>query len=57
MIIKLSKCETIVDESKFLEVHKIRAEIGGAINQPFIDRLEKYYKIKDNGNKRTKGTV
>ena len=47
---KLSECETITDEKKFLETHTIRAEIGGKINQPFIERLEKYLKLKNESN-------
>lgn len=39
---ELSPGETIVDEKKFLETHQIRVSIGGKINQPFQDRLDKH---------------
>lgn len=50
---KLSECETIIDEKKFLESHLERERKGGKINEPYIERLNKYRKIKDeNNNKR-----
>lgn len=50
---KLSKCETIIDEKKFLESHLERERKGGKINEPYIERLNKYRKIKDeNYNKK-----
>jgi hypothetical protein len=49
--VKLSECTTIIDEAKFLESHKIRAEIGGVANIAFIERLELYNKLKGNESK------
>jgi hypothetical protein len=42
---KLSLCETILDESKFLESHKQRILNGSGRKRniyPFISRLERY---------------
>jgi hypothetical protein len=39
---ELSSGETIVDEAKFLETHTLRVSIGGKINEPFQDRLDKH---------------
>ena len=44
---KLSNCETIVDEKKFIETHKLRSSQIGNVNEPFKIRLEKYLKLKD----------
>jgi hypothetical protein len=44
---KISVCETIVDEKKFVETHTIRANIQGRVNEPFKARLKKYLKLKD----------
>lgn len=45
---QLNECTTITDEKKFVETHEIRSKIGGEINKAFIERLELYYKIKEN---------
>ena len=45
---QLTICEKIVDEKKFLEVHELRAKIGGEVNKMFIERLKLYYEIKQN---------
>ena len=44
---QLTICEKIVDEKKFLETHEIRSKIGGEANKAFIERLELYYRIKN----------
>ena len=43
---KLSECETITDEAKFLETHELRSSQNGNIYKPFADRLEKYFEVK-----------
>ena len=46
---ELSPGETIMDEKKFLETHNLRVSIGGKINQPFQDRLDKHnFNLKNN---------
>ena len=44
---KLSECETITDEAKFLETHKLRSCLIGKLYEPFKERLEKYLKLKN----------
>jgi len=44
---QLTICEKIVDEAKFLETHELRSKIGGEANKAFIERLELYYRIKN----------
>ena len=44
---QLTICEKIVNEKKFLETHEIRSKIGGEANKAFIERLELYYRIKN----------
>jgi hypothetical protein len=46
--VKPSECTTIIDEAKFLESHLLRVEIGGVVNQAFVERLELYNKLKVN---------
>ena len=41
---KLSECETITDEAKFLETHKLRSSLIGKLYDPFRERKEKYEK-------------
>lgn len=53
---ELSPGETIVDEKKFLETHKIRVSIGGKINQPFQDRLDKHELNLKNNKYESKNT-
>jgi hypothetical protein len=49
--VKPSECTTIIDEAKFLESHLLRSEIGGVVNQAFIERLELYNKLKQDESK------
>ena len=42
----LSPGVTIIDEAKFLETHTLRISQSGNIAQPFKERLELYYKLK-----------
>ena len=44
---KLSECETITDEAKFLETHELRSSQNVKLSEPFIERLEKYLKLKN----------
>lgn len=44
---QLTICEKIVDEKKFLETHELRAKVAIEVNKMFVERLELYYRIKN----------
>ena len=49
---KISECETILNEVKFVKSHEEIIEKNRnrpKLIQPYIDRLNKYYKLKNNG--------
>ena len=49
---KISECETILNEVKFVKSHEEIIEKNQnrpKLIQPYIDRLNKYYKLKNNG--------
>lgn len=49
---KISECETILNEVKFVKNHEEIIEKNRnrpKLIQPYIDRLNKYYKLKNNG--------
>ena len=51
-MIKLSECETITDEKLFVESHEavIKFAKDQRIRQLCLDRLNLYYKIKNENN-------
>ena len=49
---KISECETILNEVEFVESHTELIEKNKhrpRFVKPYIDRLEKYFKLKNNG--------
>jgi len=48
--IKLSSCETIIDEKKFLDAHTatVKRNEGNRYFEPYKERLNRYYEIRRN---------
>lgn len=46
---RLSECEIIIDEEKFVDSHEavINGPCAEALKQPYKYRLQKYYEIKN----------